>query len=225
MYNKIKEIISQLSPLNIILIGTLIFSIIVHLSSLHKNRDRDISTAELAPEKIYVDKYGDRHVLLATIEANKAEIDGLKHSDALKGLQIKNLDHLLSVTKGTVKIDTFFKSPVIMDDSCNFSIEKKDNFIHLWAKGNKTAGTIGLKSIDSLTIVQYKKFHLFKANETKIDIKNSSPYTEIVSGKSIVLKEKKSLISLGIQVGINPLNYQPYYGIGVQFNILPILKR
>lgn len=221
---KIKKLFATLSPLNIILIGALVFSIIIHLSSLRKY-EHDVSTAELAPEKVYIDKYGDRHTLLETIEANKAEIDGLKHSDALKGLQIKKLDHLLSVTKGTVVIDTFFTSPVIMDDSCNFSLEKKDAYIHLWAKGNKTTGTIGLKSIDSLTIVQYKKFHLFKANETKIDIKNSSPYTEIVSGKSIVLKEKKTLVSLGVQVGINPINYQPYYGIGIQLNILPILKR
>lgn len=222
---KTKLFLASLSPLNIILIGALGLVLIVHIFSLHSKGKYDVSTAELAPEKVYVDKYGDRHVLLETIEADKAEIDGLKHSDALKGLQIKKLDHLLAVTKSTIIVDTFFKEPVTMDDSCNFSIEKRDAFIHLWAKGNKTNGTIGIESKDSLTIVQYKKFHLFKANETKIDIKNSSPYTEIVSGKSIVLKEKKTLVSLGVQIGINPINYQPYYGIGVQFNLLPILKK
>ena len=222
---KIKQFFAHLSPLNIILIGALGITLVVYLSNLHRNTLHDISTAELAPEKVYVDMYGDHHVLLKTIEANKAEIDGLKHSDALKGLQIKKLDHLLSVTKATSVIDTEFITVPSIDDSCNFFIEKKDAFIHLWAKGNKTTGTIGLKSIDSITIVQYKKFHLFKANETKIDIKNSSPYTEIVSGKSIVLKEKKILVSLGIQIGMNPINYQPYYGIGIQFNLLPILKK
>lgn len=224
MKQKLIKFYNSLSPLNIILGGLLALTMIVHWSSLQKIKHLQFQETSL-PEKVYVDKYGDRHILLKTIELNKIEIDGLKNDKEIQATKIAKLDKLLAKIKITTKVDTFFKTKSFIDSNFNFYAEKKDEWIKLSVKGNKDSAIFKYSSIDTIVYVEYIKRNIFKSNEHIVDIKNTNPYNKINTGSSFKIKETTTYLSAGPQIGWNPINQKLYIGIGVQFNLIPLIKK
>lgn len=214
-----KKIINNLSPLNILLGGLLALTLTVHLFSIKRKIINASFQETPLPEKVYIDKYGDRHTLLKTIELNKNELAQLKKENNL-------LVHKLNAhIKIVVKTDTFFKSNVVMDSNCNFFTEKKDNYLSLSVKGNKDSATFTYQSIDTITYIDFVKYRFLRSNLRTVDIKNKNPYNKITAGQAFVLKEAYTYLSLGPQIGFNPINQKIYLGIGIQFNLLPLIKK
>lgn len=220
----IKRIISFLNKYKfIILIGIIIIFLFMHFYSVFSTHTDSLPTYK--PTIQGVDKNGNKYAEInSKAEVNNTTMQSLV--DSLK-IELKNKGKVQSITQYIIKTDTVFsKIKIYIDTNSNFFLSKKDNYINIDATGNTLTkeGTITVSSIDTTTnLITYKK-HLFKNNEYNVILYNKSPYNKIVEGRFISIKEKKTLASISIQIGINPFTTKLYYGIGASIPIFSIKK-
>lgn len=178
------------------------------------------------PDKVYTDEKGVQHAQQTTQVTTTSVLNSLVDSLISEN---RNLKNAISLVQVSTKIDTVFIQKIKWIDSTSgdFQISKKDEWIDLSVEGNIKSGesSIRLQTNDTISVVTTQKKHLFKPDETLIDISLRSPYHKIGQMRSISVEDKRSVLVLGPQVGYNPFNGKVTYGVGVTLNLLSLKLR
>lgn len=233
---KIKAIIATLYPLlqkikdsyyfRVIFLIIVVALVSVKVTSmLHKSGT--IATQIIPQYKTvtrYIDKGGNNLAEIKQLQADKQSMKILIDSLNLK---IKAKGEIREVSSHIQKIDTIFVKVKGTRDVDTLSFLKQDGYISIGIKANiaTNEADISLKSIDTLTSITKVRSPLIGRTTSTITINNKNPYNKIIEGYSVRLKEKQTLISIGIQGGYNPISQKFYYGIGATIPIINIKSR
>lgn len=183
---------------------------------------------DLKPTVIYKDIHGNKRSNITGIIVSEDEFKRV--TDSFKTLLSDKRVEIKEVTKYVNIIDTVLKKIYVkIDTSGNFEYEHNDDYISLRAWGNyrSNEGNFRLRGVDTITHISYVKKRLFRSNEVKVNLSNSSPYYSITEGASLTLREPKSILVFGPQVGITYTGdkLKPYVGLGMTYNLFSIKTR
>lgn len=140
-----------------------------------------------------------------------------------------NLEKALTVE---VITDTIYVDSTHMDTLKHYKFLYQDK----WANVSGCVGysidckdSVSIQLTDNYEVTQYRKKHLFKADEYFIDVSNKNPYVEISSLKSLKLQQTPKKIALGVSFGVgygtqNIFSKSPYpqLQVGISLMYLPI---
>jgi hypothetical protein len=203
----------------------LIFSILLIVwveRTIFPKKEKIVQMA-LEPTKIYVDREGNNHAEIAQIQGYKEDIKHLKDSlDILVKGKITTITEYVTVTEPPV-----FKDRIIyVDTNQNFTIEAHDTWTSVKVAGSlkDMRASISPKIVDTITYVETIKRPLFKSNTHIVDLNSVIPYNTITAGRSLTIKERKPIVTLGLQVGYDFIGQKPYVGVGVNFALIALLK-
>lgn len=166
------------------------------------------------------DKYDNEHSKITQLVFDKESFKRRADSIAkLLGTKPSDVQSVTSVTtKGDVKVET---ETVYVDSTKTYLFSDSTNYYALTGKLNTNTKKVNLDfgTVDTLTIVPYKKRRFFKETFA-VDVTNKNPYNHIVSGYSYTSSERVKRFGIGPQVGYDPVNKRITYGIGIQYNII-----
>lgn len=199
----------------LIIISCLILIIFVQNQQDNSNTKADII---LKPTVQYTYK-GNNHaqIPVQVVESDK-QLKPFKKD--IKDKNIKITDVTVFTQNTTIEKDSI--KGIVKDSIVYFN--DSDNYRKLSVKYNLTTNTgyYLYTSVDTLTYTKYIKKRFLKSDSVKIDIKNADDATKIMYGTSISLKQSKPIVSLVAVVGLNPIQMQPFWGIGIGIPIFSI---
>lgn len=192
-------------------------------------------------EKVWKDKLGNQHTTQTQLQVTQPFFNQKVKSTA-KLLKVKP-KNIISLTTTSLEVDikreleVNQRDTIIVRDSIhdtlrqfNFSYEDR------WAMIRGCIGdsidckdSISINLTDSLTITVFKKKHLFKSDEVKIDIMNQNPYLSLKNLTSISVPVKQKKIGIGLTFGVgystqNIIFNSPYPSlqVGISMMYLPL---
>lgn len=180
------------------------------------------------PDKVYTDEKGVQHAQQTTQPTTTDVLASLVDSLISENKNLKNAQSLVQVS---TRIDTVFVEKIKWKDSTagDFVIQKKDDYINLLIEGNikSNDSKISLEINDTISVVTTAKKHLFKPDETSIDISMKNPYNKVQQMRSYSVPEKKSLLVIGPSAGIlwDGSKWRPSVGVAVTYNLFSIKTR
>lgn len=168
------------------------------------------------PVKIYSDSSGYLHSVISSLEMErnsyKSTLDSLAQVLKVKSKDISSVSNITTETNLDVSGE-----PIIQKDSSVYTFSKKDNYLSLSGEVSPSRYNIHLSLVDTITTISYRKNHLFKADETFLDISNSNPYVKVNKGRSVIIKERKPFATIGPYLGYEIFPKQHLsFGISVQ---------
>jgi len=180
------------------------------------------------PDKVYTDEKGVQHAQQTTQPTTTDVLSSLVDSLISENKNLRNAQSLVQVS---TRIDTVFVEKIKWKDSTagDFTITKNDEWIKLAVEGNIKSGEskISLETNDTISMVTTTKKHLFKPDETSMDVSLKSPYNKVQQMRSYSIPEKKSLLVVGPSAGVlwDGSKWRPSVGVAVTYNLFSIKTR
>ena len=188
-------------------------------------------------EKVWEDKLGNQHITQTQLQVTQPFFNQKVKSTA-KLLKVKP-KNISSFTTSSLEVhikkglevnqrDTIIVRDSIHDTLRQFSFSYEDK----WAMIRGCIGdsidckdSISINLTDSLTITVFKKKHLFKGDEMKIDIMNQNPYLSLKNLTSISVPVKQKKLGVGLTLGIgystqNIISKSPYPSLQVSISMM-----
>lgn len=234
-----------------IIILVLIVILIFSLKSCQDNKNKILSlnnhislldSSYMKSIKVWKDKEGVTHQTIKQLELDKSPLElYTKGIEKKLGIKTKNIGSVTTFNTNTsldkgltvqIIIDTVYVDSVHMDTLRQYNFSYQDQ----WANVKGCVGdsvdckdSVSIQLTDNYEVTQYKKRHLFKADEYFIDVSNKNPYVQLSSLKSLKLQQTPKKIALGISFGVgygtqNIFSKSPYPQllVGISLMYLPI---
>jgi hypothetical protein len=173
----------------------------------------------------HVDNSGNIHTQVTGKTYTEEEVKSI--TDSLR--KNTGLSKVVTVIKEVYKIDTEFIPDIMYIDSTTHTITDSFNsrYCQIIYKGSLITkqGEFKLNlTPDTVTHTLGFKDHLFKADELTVDFQHSNKLVTTIDADIISTKVPRVEFAVGPFIGISLLG-KPIFGIGVSYNLLPLLKR